>query len=861
MFMPSKEFNGGHIIAHHFGGSPGTDNMVPMEEYYNQSGGYKTFENNLDGKLKTESPLNIKISVKYEDDYASLMGHLVKQDLGNKQDEIDKDPAIKSIIMRTLARIPVSIKVDSLTNSVGGSVGIADPSSPIDPLQGTIRSNYKIRNIGQEEFSKEGREKDFKPYVKDFGPNKGKKVGTGKDTQSDYLSLYAGMPRPGILSFTSGAHGLAGGVEAYVWIDPMGVYNRFGGSDTIDTVDPLGSNWPYFRKAIEPVKGADKQYKRGHLLNADLHGPGADSRNLLAITTAANNDMSRNFEEPVKKSEALINPKKGVLWKTIAGGGDVARPFGWDKVAAGLKNSEKLFDEEAKLPKYIDCYAWEGIIVEGTVKKGRQFLKHRVWNKHPGDNDGELGIRYAGKDANDTGINNKKAKAGDNNVTGHTLITLPDNQEAYKRGYSEDAEWLNSHLQHQSAFFDGLHASAYDTGFAARDAKDVSNWPEGPARIYKEGYAKGARRAAYTHGFYDENYQAPGNDERGARYRDGRYERGKTMGRNLATPAPVPQDKGDPVGDGYRDGMRERGEKDAEGNLKPASDNKDYVQGYWHAYGEQAERHGYDCAPFPQALPDFDKGEYLQRYLDGQQRRGDRDGYRLRPPQQNQSKRYEQGYFSGMRSHGKSDGYHGRKPQTDNKIYLEGFEAGATERSEDDGYNLDRPTYNLDSSEIAKRAYHRGAYDRGRDEGRRAMLPLHNAPESYKAGHRDALRQRGADDGYALRQPLQNAPDTYLTAYRHGAFRRGARDGQGLRPRARYATNSYDSGYQKGLESAGNRDGYRTRAMRSNNARYLLGFARGRYRRGAQDARLQLRRPRSEDHYYLRGFQGLRFRE
>lgn len=744
MFRPLKEFNGGHIIAHHFGGSPGTDNMVPMEKNYNQNGSYKQFENDLDEALKNGNPLSIEIQVSYATDFDDLMDRLVKKDDADKRTDIKNNPATNSMIMRTLGRIPKKIHVVSLTDSSSSNVAITDPDSPMNSLQGTIAKNFSTDTILLEKFSKvgkgregEGTSKTFKPFEKSYGPKKGESIAKDKTYQSDYQSLYGALPKPGITEYLPGSNGLAGGVRAYIWMDPMGVYNRFGGSDTIDTVDPLGTDWAYLRKAVNASTEGDKIYKKGHLLNAGLHGPGADSRNLLPITTRANGEMSRNFEEIVKKSEALINPQKGVLWETRTGGGNVTRPFGWDRHAASLQSSAKLFDEEAKLPQYLDCSAWEAIQYHGGLQKGRSIASYRAWNGHPNDPNGVLGKTLADNQANDTGIANT-IKQGNNNVTGHAVVPLPaDASEAYGKGYQMDGNWLLFNLGKQNDFLEGLGDKAFDTGFAQQPKPNQFGWPPLATQTYDKYFVKGQQKFSHAHGLHDEVHEPVNpNQVLADSYNQGRYDRGRAIGKLLGD-QPDKAHNNDLIQEGYFDGLYSRGKQDATEDKAAASDKQDYLEGYWKIYQDKAYDHGYDCDPFPQNLPNIYAQKFNSAYREGQDARGFHDGYDLKPSLDNQSQEYYLGWEERIEKRGYEDGYDLEDEASAEQDYAKGYYDGVFERGKDDGYNLvARESNNM----TYRNGYEMGLFERGQSDSEEGGMRMSNE-KSYLDGFGDCSRQ------------------------------------------------------------------------------------------------------------------------
>jgi hypothetical protein len=833
MFMPYKEFNGGHIIAHHFGGSPGTDNMVPMEKKYNQNGSYKRFENALDDELADESPLTIDISVTYATDYNDLMAQLVKKDNANAVADIAARPDLQDIVLRTLGRIPKSIVINSLLNAANGDVKPANPDSPMSTLTGTIPKNFSLDTIKKTEFDKvgkgrdgDGSEKTFKPFEKSYGPKKSELVNNRKNYHADYQAIYRDMPKPGITQYFAGNHGLAGGVRAYIWMDPMGAFNRHGGSDTIDTVDPAGTNWNYFRKAVGSTNGS-RIYKKGHLLNAGLHGPGADSRNLLPITTRANGEMSRNFEEPVKKSEALINPAKGVIWETRTSAALVTRPMNWDLNAATLQHSANLFAEEAKMPQYLDCFAWEAIQFEGSIEQGRMIASYRAWNKHPGDADGVLGITRAGATANDQGMH-YKLPANRNNVQGHVpVVPIVAQNGGHQRGYRLDHAWLDLNVGSIDEFNRGVYEIGYDTGFSQPVPHDQTNWRPQVVAEYNEGYRKGAERFQFQSAFYSANYTPPGGmtPRLNERYDDGRYSRGKEIGRNLQAP-PQGQPQADPITEGYKEGLYVRGKDDADKGQPPAHQSKQYQSGYWKAYRIKAFDHGYDLVPLPQLVSGFDASAYAKAYADGQSERGYDDGYDLEDRQPNQSLDYDAAYRDGMLERGDEDGYDGEGSATTDADYVEGYERGTHDREFDSGRD--------------------DAYDN---------KPKANHDQVYSEGYEAGTVERAYDEGYDLLAPTFNVHyGPFVTSYEKGVYERGDADGYKLRNPPNTVPPKYIDGYRNGLEDRGLRDGEKLIARANNSAEYLSGYDFGLFVRGEKDAADGNLVPASQEQEYLNGF-------
>lgn len=830
MFNANRNyFNGGHIIAHHLGGSPGTNNMVPMEKDYNQSGEYKQFENNIDAQFDVHNTnLDIQIDVTYATDYADLMNQLVTNDPGGKRAEIDADANVKAMVMRTIGRIPKSIALTHL-HTIGlhpVNKVVADPAGPLTALAAPLRSPYNIQNILNTSFIQTGTDREGskkkterRPFAKSYGPNKGDDIDVNKDYHADYQSIYADMPRPGITEYIAGNNGLAGGVRAYIWMDPMGIYDRFGGSGTIGTVDPLGCNWPYLNKAISTVTNKGGIYKRGHLLNHELHGPGADSRNLLPITTRANGEMSRGFEEIVKKCEALVNPKKGVLWETEASRTAIVRTPGWNLLAATAGGSSNLFNEEAKLPAYIDCRAWEGIRLFGGIQKGRQIVNLRIQNNHPGDPNGVLSATHSGNEANDAGILPKYA-GGNNAVTGHA-VTDPVTGDAavYRYGYEKDHAWFAAQAQvltltpnDEKHYLEGLGDIAYDEGYAGIMPPDMSAWTVKETDLYNREYRKGLDRSSFSQGYYQLDHSHAWSRRARDQYSDGRYQRGIDTGMALG-PSPGLHNLNDALMRGYFRGMYLRGRKDADGDIQPASQEHDYADGYRRALRGKAFDHGYECEP----MHALGKGDpwYEKDYYEGQRRRGYRHGYGLKQPIDGQSISYRFAFHDGI-----------------------------TARGQDDGMHLDFGNTGLHDGDY-QRAWHRGVHQRGVQDGEEMRTPalLH---DDYLAGYDQGLRRRGEHDGYR-RIDRQSDSHHYVSGWESGARKVTYDEGYDGVWQTTYPLYHLDleQAYDRGQYARGKRDALDGwHEMRDNRA-YLRGYDDGkaiRRRRQREARRNQWRR-------------------
>ncbi|MEY4764956.1 MAG: hypothetical protein RI907_1629, partial [Pseudomonadota bacterium] len=111
--------------------------------------------------------------------------------------------------------------------------------------------------------------------------------------------------------------------------------------------------------------GGSSYYVRGHLLNDNLGGTGADWANLTPLTQASNNrsavSMLRTFENTVKT--AVLDQKKTVNLTVTVSYGQPARTDVADKVAKSWTPKKDAADiaaiirAEANVPRSINCVA------------------------------------------------------------------------------------------------------------------------------------------------------------------------------------------------------------------------------------------------------------------------------------------------------------------------------------------------------------------------------------------------------------------------------------------------------------------------------------------------------------------------
>ena len=782
LFYGSTEFNGGHILAHHFGGSPGTHNMVPMEKAYNQSPGnnsYKDFENSLDNIITARGQLNIDIRVGYPaNTVAGALSDLWSADNGGQIANINADNKAADTVKRLFRIIPNQIQVHSLT-SMGGfplapvnEIGnIVAPRNPRLPMKKGIRSNYNVQNIYKTSFDVRSKDeqghwstKTFSPYKKKYGDNKGADVDQTKDFEHDYANQYKDMPEPGITSFLPAVNGLAGGVEAYLWMDPMGIFNKFGGTDTVDTVDPLGTNWAYFRKAYEPAHAGNGFnhrngiYKKGHLLNALLHGPGTDSRNLVPLTGSANADMSTNFEELVKKEPALVNPRKGVFWR-VASQGQVTRPGNWQHVDALAANSGLLWQQESSMPASLLCEAWEGTIYKGIPKKGRLLHRYTVQNKlSPADGNGILNRTESGGLANDTAIH-PTVPQGNNAANTYNLVAHQTNNVAFDTGYQLQAVPLLFTVPEQAAHERGVKSRAFDDGYGNQPI------PINASATYQDYHARGSRRANTLQGEYNVNGLAIRGATEQAAYDRGQRKFGEREAqalRNLPNPSSLAAQEG------FAKGIKKIG----------------YDHGFANAQG-----------------PQHQDGQYMRGYRKGQYKIGHENAYERLQLANGNSQDYNDGVEDGIIKRGKHDGEDNLVPQVNgNQYYNRGYATGQELAGYEAGRSDDQTQGGRMNNRDFRRGFDDGQYERGRshgETGRGAEFHFFQ-DDPYNRGHRRGSRDLGEDDGRALRAPINPAPNGYMLGYNRAAYAEGERDG--LRDNFVRANHipAYRTGYRNG---------------------------------------------------------------
>lgn len=125
-------------------------------------------------------------------------------------------------------------------------------------------------------------------------------------------------------------------------------------------------------------------YIRGHLLNEHLGGPGNDWHNLTPLTRSANSNMSKSFEEPVKKR--VLQQRKLVNY-TVTAHYNVRHPLA-DTVEAlyesGSERDERIaeiIETEKTIPSTLDCKSDE-VDFQGSALSS--VARYQVDNSFPG---------------------------------------------------------------------------------------------------------------------------------------------------------------------------------------------------------------------------------------------------------------------------------------------------------------------------------------------------------------------------------------------------------------------------------------------------------------------------------------------
>jgi hypothetical protein len=429
-------FHAGHLFTSTMGGAGDARNLTPMWGSYN-TGDYKVFEDEdltgLLGELKEDQQLYVKVHAEYAADDSPeqvfqyllypadikklAMYNTVGPDHFRKQLETAKEAEREALetdaqiatgvqryyphLLRTFRRIPlqmynteariITFDEDGAYLSRGRNLAFAIGGSP-RALLGAVDWAFFINAP--------------RPGVKLYGGQTAINF-AGQDPDEWAVKTYADMPEPGIYNYVSD-DGRAAGVDAYIWMDPEGIFStfKFGGGSTEDAGPaPQGFDWRLLNQASRSKQS--RLYARGHLLNGKLHGSGNDPQNLTPLTQDTNLLMSREFEEKVKRLPELTTPGKGIFWISRLSG-KIKRSDGFNralaakKVAPGttIRDKEKhelqiaLAEEEAKMFHGIHLFAYEAEVQkDGKLKRGRLLLSGYFENRFNGDGD-TLGDTY-----------------------------------------------------------------------------------------------------------------------------------------------------------------------------------------------------------------------------------------------------------------------------------------------------------------------------------------------------------------------------------------------------------------------------------------------------------------------------------
>jgi len=437
--FPAQEgvFHAGHLFTSTFGGTGDARNLTPMWGSYNV-GEYKNFEDidltELYGTAGERQQLYVKVEAVYpandtpEEVFQGLLSRddirllsnwftlgidhfkkaLEAEKVPEKQAALQKRLEIaKSIqnfyphLLRVCRRIPLQMyntEARLVTFDTTGAYQSRGENQPIK-IEGSPRA--LLGKLVFKNFLGASAEKRF------FGPKQHIDL-KGQDPDEWAVKTYADMPEPGVYAYTT-VDGKAAGVDAYIWMDPEGIFStfRFGGGTEDAGPAPQGFDWRLLNQASR--SGHNKLYARAHLLNGKMHGSGNDPQNLSPFTQDANKQMSRDFEEKVKRMPQLIAPGRGIFWVSRLTGkvkrsGEFNTRLAEKRVALPLEtNSFKkekleleiaLAEEEAKMFGGIHFFAYEAEVQEdGTVKRGSLLLSAYFENCFSGQS-GELGTTH-----------------------------------------------------------------------------------------------------------------------------------------------------------------------------------------------------------------------------------------------------------------------------------------------------------------------------------------------------------------------------------------------------------------------------------------------------------------------------------
>ncbi|HEY1167261.1 MAG TPA: DNA/RNA non-specific endonuclease, partial [Chitinophaga sp.] len=442
-FFPETEgvYHAGHLFTSTLGGTGDARNLTPMWDNYNSgSGGYKDFEDKrLTGLLneaKENQRLYIAIHATYPADDTPeqvFQGLLSTEDIAllvawytkgvpvynkklaaattpeEKQEFRKKLEIAKGVqnfyphFIRVCRRIPLQMynrEARLITVEGSGAFLSRGPNQRFN-ISGSPR--HMLGALDLDYFIDE-REESLAPYTRLYGGQQSIDL-KGQDPDEWAVKTYADMPEPGVFNYIT-IDGRAAGVDAYIWMDPEGIFStyKFGGGTEDAGPAPEGFDWRLLNQARR--HGKTKLYARAHLLNGKLHGSGNDPKNLSPFTQDANKKMSKEFEEKVKQLPALTTPGKGIFWVsrltgTVKRSGlfntklaekQAALPLTTDRWKKdSLEMQIALAEEEARMFGGIHFFAYEADVQkDGSLKKGKLLLSAYFENCFSGES-GTLG--------------------------------------------------------------------------------------------------------------------------------------------------------------------------------------------------------------------------------------------------------------------------------------------------------------------------------------------------------------------------------------------------------------------------------------------------------------------------------------
>lgn len=394
-------FHAGHLFTSTLGGVGDARNLAPVWGAYN-TGGYKTFEDVILTKLLEQATLESKklyihIHAEYPADNTpeSVFQHLLNSEdiqylataYNTDVSKMKEGPERQRILgvknyypylIRMFRRIPMA-----LTNPETRIVGFKGPEAigrgaNLGSKIGGSPRNYVGRLI-RENFT-DAEDDAAVPHIYLYGPGTPTDL-KGQDPDEWAVKTYKQMPEPGIYAYYNDA-GRASGVDAYIWMDPEGIYSAYhlGGGTEDAGPSPAGFRFSLLKRATITGREKASLYKRGHLLNGRIHGSGNDPQNLTPLTQQANSAMDRYFEEMVKKEPDLVTVGKGIFWKSRMEG-NLTRPDYYNKHILKLQHKSKrseieeaaieLSKEEARMFARIHLFAYEAIVKDGKANPGR----------------------------------------------------------------------------------------------------------------------------------------------------------------------------------------------------------------------------------------------------------------------------------------------------------------------------------------------------------------------------------------------------------------------------------------------------------------------------------------------------------